>query len=445
MQIRFCKNHPDRIAYSRCYQCKQSICRDCRKAIQHHYFCSYSCFLKFQWQQFLNKIQKQKTKIQIISQFILFAIIIIQFIYFQYRWNQIEEHQPFIVQDTVIISSPKTYLSEIQPKYNQLQLKRKHFSNQNLYNLNLHLKKGWILNIWRDKQPEISQLAKKDTLLSLTMPLEYGLNHFKIIILDQKQKIIYRDEVLVHYRRKLVEALRHSIDQVSTKEKVLSLTFDGGSDASHTKEILKILRGEEIHCTIFLTGKFMEKNSELVKQMLQDGHEIANHTYSHPHLTTYTQNRRQNTADYVDRKFVIKELLKTDSIFFQITNKHLIPFWRAPYGEYNRQILSWAAEAGFLHIRWTNGFDTFDWVTDESSRLYLKPEDLLQHFQKLEKDNANGLKGVIILMHLGSNRNHDHLFMALPELIQFIKEKGYRLIPISNLLESTDKNITNRQ
>jgi len=86
--------------------------------------------------------------------------------------------------------------------------------------------------------------------------------------------------------------------------KLIAITFDGGGNIGATCFILDILEEKGVTCTIFLTGRFIRNNPALVLEMVRDGHEIGNHTYSHPHLTTWSTNRRHDTHPGVTREFL---------------------------------------------------------------------------------------------------------------------------------------------
>ncbi len=303
-----------------------------------------------------------------------------------------------------------------------------------IFKLKIPAPKGSIINIWRNDSPILSRLVQKSRDYQFDIPLEPGVNHIKYLIFGKDQRLILADARNVTYHNPKIEMLSRAIIRGNPRYRQLSLTFDGGAEEGYAQKILTILRQKSIHTTIFLTGKFIEKFPDLVKEMVADGHEIANHTYNHPHLTTYGRNKKQNTLPNVDRHFVQWELLKTDTLFFRLTGKHMAPYWRAPFGEYNRQILNWAAEIGYLHIRWTPGFDTFDWVEDKSSPLYKSPRQIYTAIVKKDAGKA-GLNGAIVLMHLGVKRRINPPYAILPQLIDELRVRGYRIVPISNLLK----------
>ena len=184
---------------------------------------------------------------------------------------------------------------------------------------------------------------------------------------------------------------------------------------------------------MFITGQFIERYPGLVLQILADGHEIGNHTYNHPHLTTYDSTRQHQTAPTVTREFLQRQLLKTDSLFTALTGEKLKPYWRAPFGEFNPEILGWAAEIGFMHVCWSKGFDTRDWIANPETPGYQSPREV--HEKILDKDNENNeLSGAIVLMHLGTERQEAPMYDMLSALIDDLQNRGYEAVSITKLL-----------
>ena len=224
----------------------------------------------------------------------------------------------------------------------------------------------------------------------------------------------------------------------------ISITFDGGCDADDAEVILKTLSDRGIKTTIFLTGSFMEKHPELTRRMVEDGHEIGNHTMDHPHLTGYADTFRHETLPYVTEEFLIKEIKEAERIFTGITGKKMAPFWRAPYGEINREIREWAYREGYIHIGWTADYkrkeslDTLDWVEDSSSRYYLTSREIKEKILNFGKD-SNGLRGGIILMHLDTKRTTDRPSEKLGEIIDALMEKGYSFVKVSELIRGDER------
>ncbi len=445
MEINFCKYHPEKIAHFKCYECRAPICADCRKNFRHHYFCSRSCYLTYQKKEILKFLKDKQGLFLLAGQLLLLLMMVVLFTVFRAQLKEAHPVQKPPSPQMAIDTNLAVISDFLQANYQVKEPTDFTRTSEPVYRFKLPVKPHWIVNIWKNGRPIVTQTTRKEEMLIFRLPLDYGENRFRVLVLNNRQQPVYRDEFYLLHRRASVEAFRQSIDQGNPRVAKIAFTFDGGSDDAHTREILQILRDNQVQATLFLTGKFMQRHPDLVRQMLADGHEIGNHTFSHPHLTSFAKNRRQDTLPGITRAFFQHQLTKTDSLFYQITGQHLKPFWRAPYGEFNNQILTWAAQAGYLHIHWTRGFDTYDWVTDQSSRLFRTPEQLVKQIKAKESRRANGLNGVIVLMHLGSHRNNNHAFKMLPEIFRWLRQKGYTITTISDLLTPSQQDKISRK
>lgn len=434
MRHSFCKNHPQRSSSYRCFQCKNAICQECRYHRAHHYFCSVTCYITYQYSHILQRLKPYSIGILAFSQIIIFLTLIFLLI-----------KQPGHTPESLILKEPRisdsTYFADLKDFINDRSLEFEGLTAKSLgekaghqHLLELSLRKNAVVNIWRNDAPVITENVERDGIQNYSVPLEYGDNSVKVLVIDQSQQVSMKQHYFLMYRNPMVELFRRSILRGNSDRKKLAITFDAGAEDSNTREILKILKQHQLNCTLFLTGKFMERNPDLVKEMIEAGHEIANHTYNHPHLTSYEQDFQHQLLPHITRDFVHQQLMRTDSIFFSISGEHLKPYWRAPFGEYNNQILTWAAETGYLHIHWTGSFDTHDWVTDESSKLYRSPDEIYTDIMAIDEKHPQGLNGVIMLMHLTSNRDEDHVYEILPKLIETVRDRGYALGKITDLL-----------
>lgn len=222
----------------------------------------------------------------------------------------------------------------------------------------------------------------------------------------------------------------------------VALTFDGGGEEGFSGRILSILEEKGVRATFFLTGEYVKKYPGHVLRMVDAGHEIGNHTWSHPHLTAWELTRRQDTLPGLDRGFLLRELENTARAFSELTGREMLPLWRAPFGEVNGELLRWAAVDGYRHIAWTRdgaqhrNLDSLDWVADRSSRLYLNSVRIRDRLLEFGHGD-DGLNGGIVLMHL-CTRKVDPGVTRLGELIDALRERGYRLVPVTELLHDLD-------
>jgi peptidoglycan-N-acetylmuramic acid deacetylase len=186
-----------------------------------------------------------------------------------------------------------------------------------------------------------------------------------------------------------------------------------------------------VRTTIFLTGEFIRRYPDIVRRIVADGHEVGNHTDTHPHLTTYARDGRQATRPGVDRAFLTKELATTARLFQETTGRTLAPFWRAPFGEHNEEIRRWAAEAGYWHVGWTGGragLDGLDWISDPRSSGYRSSARVVSALVERAEN------GGIVLLHLGSDRE-DPVAPKIPLLLQGLSARGFRFARASEFLE----------
>ncbi len=187
----------------------------------------------------------------------------------------------------------------------------------------------------------------------------------------------------------------------------IALTFDAGASATPCPSILKTLRDNGLHVTFFLTGKWCEKNPELVKEIAAEGHEIGNHTYSHPDLRK------------VSDEEIIEQLSKCDDLVKDLTGESTKPYFRPPFGGRNKHVLEVAGEQGYTSVYWS--LDCWD---------AFKKGITAEQIEKRVLDRIQG--GDIVLMHCGSAATAE----ALPDLIAKLRERGFEIVKVSELTSS---------
>ena len=217
-----------------------------------------------------------------------------------------------------------------------------------------------------------------------------------------------------------------------------ALTFDAHEEPSGAAELLALLRERRVRATIFVTGRFAETFPELLRQAARDGHEIGDHTYSHPHLTTWAQNHRHDTLPAVTRATVQNELRRTAAAIEAAIGRPPSRFWRAPFGEHNATIRGWAAELGLVHVDWTHAdhdsLDALDWVEQPGTRRFMGPEAIARRILNFEERTGVPLAGSIVLMHLGASRPDRPLLEALPIILDETDRRGLKPLPVGELL-----------
>ncbi len=217
-----------------------------------------------------------------------------------------------------------------------------------------------------------------------------------------------------------------------------ALTFDAHAESDGAREILALLRERHIHATIFPTGEFAELHPGVLREAARDGHEIGNHTFDHPHLTTWARNHRHETLPGMTRERLQDELRRAAAAIQAAIGRPPALLWRAPYGEHNATIRGWAAELGYVHVDWTHGdgdaLDALDWVEDPHRHNFLSAEAIARHLLGFEARTGVPLAGAIILMHLGNTRPDHPLLEALPTFLDEMDRRGLHAVPVGELL-----------
>lgn len=192
------------------------------------------------------------------------------------------------------------------------------------------------------------------------------------------------------------------IYKVNRNDQKIAITLDGTWGAEHTEKLLGIFKENDVKITFFFAGYWLKKYPDLVKKIAADGHEIGNHTFTHPHCNSLS--REKLSKELEDTSKLIKKLIGSSSSYF-----------RAPYGEYNNRVIQTANELGYQVIQWS--IDSHDWK--EPGVGYI-----------VNRVINNVESGDIILMHNNAPDTPDALRILLPRL----KEMGYSIVPLSNMV-----------
>ena len=191
-----------------------------------------------------------------------------------------------------------------------------------------------------------------------------------------------------------------------TGEKVLYLTFDAGYENGCTAEILDILKEQEVKAAFFLVGNYIEKNADLVRRMVQEGHTVGNHTMHH-----YDMSRLSDKAAFQ------KELTDLEALYRDTVGSQMPKFYRPPQGLYSEENLAMAKELGYKTVFWSLAY--VDWNNDSQP----------SREQALSKLLPRTHNGAVILLHSTSRTNAQ----ILGELIEHWKAEGYRFASVEEL------------
>lgn len=192
------------------------------------------------------------------------------------------------------------------------------------------------------------------------------------------------------------------IYKVARADNKIAITLDGTWGADYTDKILRILRDNDIKITFFFAGYWLEKYPDIVKKIAAEGHEIENHSLTHPHFNSLSE------------KEIIKELDSTSDLIENLIGKRP-RFFRPPFGEYNNRVIAISNQAGYQVVQWS--IDSHDWM--EPGVDYI-----------VNRVMKNAGSGDIILMH----NNAPDTPEALKAIIKKLKEKDLEIVPLSKLI-----------
>lgn len=189
-----------------------------------------------------------------------------------------------------------------------------------------------------------------------------------------------------------------------TKTKSLYLTFDEGYENGYTDDILDVLKKHSVPACFFVTGPYLEKETDLILRMVEEGHDVGNHTVNHPSMPSLSEEE----LEY--------ELIELDRVFYETTGKTM-KFLRPPMGEHSEKSMYLSNKLGYKTVFWSIAYE--DWNVDKQPSLDYVFSSVV--------DNLHN--GAIILMHAVSSANAG----ALESIIIEAKKLGYTFKSLTTL------------
>lgn len=193
---------------------------------------------------------------------------------------------------------------------------------------------------------------------------------------------------------------------VEREDRVISVTFDASWGGDKTLGILDLLDEYDARATFFLVGIWVDKYPQLVEEIHSRGHEIGNHSASHPHMTQISESQMR------------QELDKCSDMIEELTGKRPTLF-RPPYGDYNNKVVTLSRDEGYEVVQWS--VDSLDWKNRGVDDL-------------VRRATANVQPGDIILFHNDS----EYIVEALPRILQAYRDQGFTMIPAGEILLEGD-------
>jgi cellulose synthase/poly-beta-1,6-N-acetylglucosamine synthase-like glycosyltransferase/peptidoglycan/xylan/chitin deacetylase (PgdA/CDA1 family)/spore germination protein YaaH len=243
------------------------------------------------------------------------------------------------------------------------------------------------------------------------------------------------DSIPAGYRSVTAESftqypLSYTVEQTGYKPKEVALSFDDGPDPTWTPKILKILNDYHVVGTFFMIGSLAQNNVGLMQRVYLQGHEIGNHTWFHPDISAISNSAVDLELNLTERLFAAE--LGVQPLYFRPpysidqepdTNDQAAPAYRIQ-------------ELGYVIVG--DKIDTDDW--DEHP--HKSPQEITDSvFQQIaDMDARPWMRGSIILLHDGGG-NRQATVDALPTLIKALREHGYKIVPVSELMGKTREEV----
>jgi peptidoglycan/xylan/chitin deacetylase (PgdA/CDA1 family) len=196
-----------------------------------------------------------------------------------------------------------------------------------------------------------------------------------------------------------------TIYRFDTNERVVVLTFDTDTVSGNEAAILDILADKHVPVSFAVTGSWASQHPDVLQRMVQHGHHLINHSWSH------------SSFSYLDSSTRAAELIQTEAFVREKVGVDLRPYFRPPYGDSNSSVVADAASTGYhVNVWWT--VDSFGWQGLSADQIR-------------ERVLALTAPGAIILMHSGKQTQD---LAALPDLIDQLRRQGYRFATVDQML-----------
>jgi peptidoglycan/xylan/chitin deacetylase (PgdA/CDA1 family) len=219
------------------------------------------------------------------------------------------------------------------------------------------------------------------------------------------------DGLILNQRKPMLGLEPHTTDEavrVAPGRRQIALTFDAGDGVEALPELLASLWNASVKSTFFLTGKWVQRYPDSVKQIVTDGHEIGNHSWSHPDLTALSDQE------------ISWEIKRADIAIRSFYGRSTRPLFRAPFGARNEQVLGVVEALGYRSIYWS--LDSLDSVGPLKNSSFI--------IARITEQPDQVLNGAIVLFHVGN----ESTARALPEILRNLKARHLECVVVSSLI-----------
>lgn len=233
------------------------------------------------------------------------------------------------------------------------------------------------------------------------------------------------------------ESVQGAIIRGKTTDKKIALVFTGDEFADGGIKIGNTLKQNKVKASFFLTGKFYRNPAfkSLITTLKANGNYLGPHSNEH---LLYNDWEKRDSLLVSQQQFSADLTANYKAMESFGISKKDSPYFLPPYEWYNQSISNWTSEMGLQLINFTPGTrSNADYTYPEMGKSYRSSEEIYQSIINFEKEKPDGLNGFMLLLHIGTDpRRTDKLYDRLPELINFLKNEGYELVKVDELLRS---------
>lgn len=237
--------------------------------------------------------------------------------------------------------------------------------------------------------------------------------------------------------QKKAQAFRGAILRGDTSQRQLAIVFTGDEYGDGGEKIRQTLKTHGVKASFFLTGRFYRNPAfkKILTDLHQDNHYLGAH--SDQHLLYCDWTKRDSLL--VTQAQFLNDLRQNYSQMKQVgVAKKEARYFLPPYEWYNETIANWTRQEDLQLVNYSPGTLSHADYTTPDARNYRSSEVILQSIYGYEKRNLSGLNGFILLLHIGTHPNRtDKLYDHLGELLSYLRQRGYTLVRIDELLKET--------
>ena len=223
------------------------------------------------------------------------------------------------------------------------------------------------------------------------------------------------------------------IVRADRSRKQLALVFTGGDFGEGTAPILDALAAEHVPASLFVTGGFLRRPelAKLLQRAVREGHYVGPHSDQHLLYAPWEDREKSIVSEQQFKQDLKKNIAGLRHLGALPSGQSVL--FIPPYEWFNQDQVRWARDLGVTLFNFSPGSGSNRDYLPESDKRFVSSRAILAGILSYEKQSPDGLKGYILLLHLGADRR-DKMYLLLPDLIRELRARGYAFVRIDTLL-----------